>query len=302
MLLKPKVAVLLASYNGAAWLELQLRSIIACEDVNPHIFLSDDGSSDETVQIAKSVCGDRLTLLPLKRQGSAGQNFIRLVLDAQWHGFDYVCLSDQDDIWNSGKLVRAVEALQTNEAAAYSSDITAFWPNGARKYIRKSQRQRRWDHLFESAGPGNTFVWPVSQADFLRSFLKAADPTILNKVALHDWAFYAIFREAGKSWYIDDYSGLEYRQHGDNVLGAATGLKAIRSRLVLMRNGWYRRQILCIAALAGADNPVIDYLRAPRLHRALKAVIMARECRRKISDAGTLALLFCVMLFKKENN
>jgi len=297
---RPKIAVLLATYNGAEWLEVQLRSILACIDVDIHIFMSDDGSTDGTIEIAKDVCGSRLTLLPPNPKGSAGQNFIRLMLDAQWNGFDYVCLSDQDDVWNRGKLARAVYALKTNDAAAYSSDVTAFWPNGVRRYIHKSQRQRRWDYLFESAGPGNTFVFPISQACFLRSFLKAADHSILCSISLHDWAFYAIFREAGKLWYIDEHSALDYRQHENNVVGASNGFKAIRSRLKLMGNGWYRQQIDHIAKLSGAENPVIDFIRAPGLRGALVAITKVRECRRKASDAGVLALLFFILAFIRE--
>lgn len=296
----PKVAVLMASYNGAEWIAPQLQSILDCEGVTTHIFLSDDGSTDGTVQIAQDICGDRLTLLPEKHQRSAAQNFIRLVLDAPWDGFNYVCLADQDDIWSPDKLARAVTVLEEKGVAAYSSDITAFWPDGRRQYIRKSQPQRLWDHLFESAGPGNTFVWPMSQADFLRAFLKKADPKIRGQIAFHDWAFFAIFREAGKSWHIDTRSGLEYRQHGENVIGVAKGLKAVSKRVGLMRNGWYRRQVLCLAALTEADNPVIDYMRAPRLGRALAAAMRARQCRRRAADAAVLAVMLCLMAFYRK--
>lgn len=299
---KPKVAVLLASYNGAQWLEAQVLSILACEGVAPHIFLSDDGSTDGTVHIAKEICCDRLTVLPPSPQGSAGQNFIRLMLDTPWDGYDYVCLADQDDVWNADKLARAVAVLRNTGAAAYSSDITAFWPDGRQQYIRKSQPQCRWDYLFESAGPGNTFVWPMAQANFLRAFLMHADPVLRGQIALHDWAFYAIFREAGKSWHIDAHSGLAYRQHGENVLGASKGLKAVWARLDLLRNGWYRRQILCLAALTETRCPMINYIRAPRLSQALVATLRARQCRRKTSDAFVLALVFCLMALSKEKN
>ena len=298
----PTVAVLLASFNGAQWLEEQLRSILACNGVSVQIFLSDDGSTDNTVELAQEICGDRLTVLPFEPRGSAGQNFIRMIMDAEWDGCDYVCLADQDDIWNVDKLARAVAVLRETGAEAYSSDVTAFWPDGRQKYIRKSQPQRRWDHLFESAGPGNTFVWPLSQAKFLRDFLRGANPDIRGRIALHDWAVYAIFREAGKAWHIDARSGLAYRQHGENVLGAARGGRAIRARLDLLGNGWYRRQVLCVAALVGAQNPMIDYMRAPRLGRALGAILRAHQCRRKTSDAGALALVFCLMAFSKEQS
>ena len=42
----PRIAVLLASMNGARWLPDQIRSILDQKGVDVQIFVSDDGSSD----------------------------------------------------------------------------------------------------------------------------------------------------------------------------------------------------------------------------------------------------------------
>lgn len=296
---QPKIAVLLASYNGAEWIEAQMRSILDAKDVQTHIFLSDDGSTDDTVAIANRVGAAALTVLEADPQGSASQNFFRLVRDAQWDDFDYVALADQDDVWRPEKLRRAIDKIKGENLSAYSCDITAFWPDGRRLYIKKSQPQQRWDHLFEGGGPGNTFVWPRAEADFLRRKLSDTDPALLRSLDFHDWVFFAVFREAGKHWLIDDYSGLDYRQHDLNVMGAANGLTAVMTRLKMFRKGWYSDQVLLIADMVGAENPVLDYLRKPGPARFWVPIVYARHCRRKTSQAVGLAVALATMAFGK---
>lgn len=297
----PRVAVLMATYNGAAWIEDQLRSILGSKDVDVHLFISDDNSTDETVVIAQKICGAKITLLAHKPQGGAAQNFIRLILDADWQGFDYVSLSDQDDVWEAHKLSRAIAEIKRLNLDGYSSDITAFWPNGEKDYIRKSQPQRKLDYLFESAGPGNTFVWPLGGASFLRSRLRDVDVNELSRISLHDWLFYAVFRAAGKRWLIDAISGLDYRQHDKNVMGAASGLPAIFKRLELLRNSWYRNQIITVSAITGISNPLVDYINNPKPWRFWVPLRYFRECRRRPLEAAALLLFLLLLPYRKQD-
>lgn len=297
----PRVAILLASYNGAEWIGRQIESILGNRGVHPHIFLSDDGSSDNTVEVARRVAGRCLTVLPFDPRGSAAQNFIRLVKEAPWDDFDYVALSDQDDIWLPDKLSRAIALIRERDLAAYSSDVTAFWPDGRRRYIRKSQPLRRWDHFFESAGPGNTFVFTNREAVFLRKELDEADPAKLQAIERHDWLFYAYFREASKHWLIDNVSGLEYRQHEANVVGAAKGIKAKLIRFDLANNGWYRSQILAIGDLTRASNTVINYVKRPQIRQWWKLLLHGRALRRRLSEAFAVGILLAIMaVLRKE--
>lgn len=297
----PRAAVLLASYNGADWIETQITSILASEGVAAHIFLSDDGSSDDTIAMAEKAAGDRLTLLPFNPAGSAGLNFVRLIKEAEWDGFDYIALADQDDIWEPRKLARAVAAIQDQNLSAYSSDIMAFWPDGRREYIRKSQPQRRWDHLFESAGPGNTFVFPARDASYLRDKLHSADPEKLRMADRHDWLFYAYFREGGRRWLIDTVSGLDYRQHSSNVVGAATGIRARLARFSLVNEGWYRSHILMVGDLTDACNPIIDYVRRPRVRHWWRLLVNARSFRRDLKESIAVAIILAMMALPRKD-
>ncbi|WP_395392882.1 glycosyltransferase [Novosphingobium sp. BL-8A] len=294
------MAVLLASYNGADWIGEQIQSILRSEGVDCHIFLSDDGSGDDTVNVARCEGGERLTLLPIAPRRSAAQNFIRLVQEAEWDGYDYVSLADQDDRWFPDKLAKAVRAIETHDLAGYSSDVQAFWPDGRRRYIRKSQPLRRFDYLLESAGPGSTFVFPAKAANFLRMQLNKADTETLGGIERHDWLFYAYFREASMPWLIDATAGLDYRQHESNVVGAAAGLRARLARLDLVSNGWYRSQILAVGKLTGASNALLEYLRKPEVKSWGKLLAHSREYRRRLSEACAITLLLMAMAIGKK--
>jgi rhamnosyltransferase len=294
----PKIAVLLATYNGAEFVAEQVRSILAQEGVNVHIFLSDDGSRDETVSSVQAITTDNLTVLTPKSSGSAAQNFIRLVMDADWDEFDFVCLADQDDIWRPTKLRRAVDVISERDCAAYASSVTAYWPDGREVYVRKSKPQRKYDYIFEAGGPGCTMVVPTEQARFLRNRLGAMDANELNLVNHHDWLFYSIFRHAERPWCIDKVSGLMYRQHTKNVLGASNGVKAKLARLRLIASGEYLSQLLCLARLVGIDNVITRVLQAQSPLRWLALAPQLFEFRREPKEAINLYFVLLLLLIR----
>lgn len=300
MIKAPTVAVLVASHNGDAWIAEQIQSIIDSSNVLVHIFLSDDNSGDDTEALARALAKDRIKVLPKRRLGSAAANFFRLILDSGFDDYDYVALSDQDDIWRPEKLQRAISTIEQVKCDAYSSDVIAFWPNGRRKYIRKSHPMREHDYLFESAGPGNTFVFPASQAKWLRESIAEIDPAELARISLHDWMIYALFRSRNKKWFIDSYAGLFYRQHDQNVLGASVGMKSALARIGMMRRGWYRWQILHIARICGVRNDILEYIEKPTISRSWIAASHATKCRRRFRDAFVVSayLLFLPLILR----
>lgn len=93
-----------------------------------------------------------------------------------------------------------------------------------------------------------------------------------------------------------------YRQHGQNELGARDGLSAIRHRLVMIRNGWYARQIEAasrIYILAGGNDKACLGLAKQFLEQVEKASMARRlslciavllHGRRRLVDRGILAL------------
>lgn len=282
----PYVAVLLAAYNGIAWIEEQLASIQRQTGVRVSIFISVDSSTDGTDEWCRSYSANNLdvtVLPPAGRFGGAARNFFRLIRDVDFSCFDFVAFSDQDDIWLEHKLQRATAKLQEDGFDAYSSNVTAFWPDGRRLLLDKAQPQVRWDHLFEAAGPGCTYVLNRSLADaFKDSLISNWDEA--QAVSLHDWYCYAFARSHGFRWFIDPMPGLEYRQHAGNQVGANTGVNALLARLKAITNGWWPEQVLLIDRLT-AKAPILAPRSTSRPSRTfLKLVSKANLCRRRRRD------------------
>ena len=248
---KPRIAVCLAAYNGVRHLRQQLDSIWSQDRVCVTVFVSVDVSSDGTEQWLNEygAINTQCVLLPMgERFGGAAQNFFRLLREVDFSEFEYVAFADQDDIWLPAKLHRAVQRLKESGAQGYSSDVIAFWEDGRTRLVRKAYAQRKWDYLFESAGPGCTFVLQKGLAAEVQAFLRNhIDAT--RSVGLHDWFCYAFARAGGYRWYIDAQANMLYRQHGANQVGVNVGWRAFLWRVGQVLNGWGLDQARLIGML-----------------------------------------------------
>lgn len=299
-MLKPEIVVLLATHNGDAYIEEQLNSIQNQLGIEVSILASDDCSFDLTPKLLNETpaVDRRIILLPSLKLGSAVANFFRLIRDADLSGFDYVALSDQDDIWDSEKLSHAVQAMLEHKADAYSSNVTAFWPNGKQKLINKAQPQQQWDYMFESAGPGCTFVMAKKLVLAVQQFL-TENQEACRQVALHDWFIYAFARSRGFKWFIDYESHMLYRQHAGNVVGANVGFNAKLARWKKLCDGWLIEQALLIANLLGYTDawPMVKLQRYHLLDR-LALIANVKKLRRRLRDRIVLAFFLLLPLKK----
>jgi rhamnosyltransferase len=285
--INPKIAVLLAAYNGLDFIEKQIKSILLQVGVDVVIFLSVDRSSDGTNEwcVALADSHPNVKVLPYgERFGGAGANFYRLLRDIDLKGFDYLSFSDQDDIWHPEKLLRAHCLLTERGADGYSSNVTAFWPSGKVRLVNKAFPLRSYDFLFESAGPGCTYVLRSNLAYCLQEMVCNADARLF-KVDYHDWLIYAYARTHGFQWVIDEWSSMQYRQHANNQIGVNSGWRSFWLRVSKVLNGYGFEQALLISELVQASSyPVVLHgLRSGRLGY-LWLCLCAHKCRRKRVD------------------
>lgn len=255
-----RVLVLMATRNGSAWIEPQIESIAAQRgDFQLGVAVCDDGSTDDTMPRLVG-CAQKLSL-PLtvvrtrRAGGSAGRNFFRLIDAADLDNCDFVALADQDDIWNDGKVQRAIDQLRAHGASGYSAAVTAFWPNGRTVVMSQSSRTTCGDHLFEGAGQGCSFVLTAELLRTIRRDLRNS-VHVVHLVHYHDWTLYALSRTHDAKWRFDDWSCLQYRQHSANDTGARVTFSGIGRRLHLIRSGWYGEQVCHIAQIcARVESP-----------------------------------------------
>jgi len=291
-------AVCLAAYNGMAYIAEQIESILLQKNVEFQIFISVDQSTDGTEdRLAEwAVSEPRLTLLPFGPHfGGAGPNFYRLLRDVDLTGFDYLSFADQDDLWRPEKLWRAHSLMSELDAVGYSSNFTAFWPTGETRLVNKAWPQRSWDFLFESAGPGCTYVIHSSLALPLQQLVRNADKKVL-RVDYHDWLTYAFARSHNLPWVIDSWSSMQYRQHAHNQIGVNAGWRSFWLRVRKILSGYGFEQSLLIADLVQASSlPVMQRgLRGGRLGY-LWLAFRATQCRRKRMDQMWF-FISCVLL------
>jgi rhamnosyltransferase len=282
-----RFAVCLAAYNGAQFVAEQIDSILHQRGVDLQLFVSVDQSIDGTEsQLAQwARVEPQLTLLPFgHRFGGAAPNFFRLLRDIDLAGFDYLSFADQDDVWHPDKLWRAHHVMTNQRAAGYSSNFTAFWPSGKECRINKAWPQRKWDFLFESAGPGCTYVLDRRLARAFQELVRAADERLL-RIDYHDWLAYAFARAHNYRWVIDDWSSMRYRQHANNQIGVNAGWDSFLLRAQRVLAGYGFEQSRLIAELVGVSSITVVKrgLRGGR-PGCLWLALQARHCRRKPLD------------------
>ncbi|MBD1577789.1 glycosyltransferase [Vibrio sp. S11_S32] len=292
-----KVCILLATYNGGKYISTQLDSILAQVGVSVDIYISLDVSKDDTLEIINDYMGkyENIKLLPYgEKFGSAGKNFFHLIQNVPFDDYDYVSFSDQDDIWLDDKLIESVNFMSKHQAHAYSSNVTAFWSDGREKVIVKSAPQVEFDYIFESAGPGCTFVFSQEAIKSIRGKLKS-NIEEQDNLWLHDWFCYSFCRTNGFKWVIDPVSRMRYRQHSDNVVGANSGLKSILTRVTSVLSEDAFIKVINQANYLDQNNKPLKLLRANDSLSLLKLAFLGGKCRRKSLEK--IMFFFAVILF-----
>ncbi|MGR5431114.1 glycosyltransferase [Vibrio astriarenae] len=295
-----KVCVLMAVYNGSQYLDEQISSILGQSKVDVELYIRLDPSTDNSESIIRRYSDKYENIHPIfpsAPSGSAGQNFFNLMLDVDFESYDYVAFADQDDIWFNNKLSRADESIIEHDAAGYSGDVIAWWESGKQQKIVKSSPQGKYDYLFESAGPGCTFVLRIDLARELKHYLKSLGDDV-KSLWLHDWFCYAFARSRGYNWFIDDKPMMKYRQHDSNSVGANSGLSALNSRLSEVLSGCaFDKVMFQASALKICEEKPIQLLLHNRLSSSIRLAFYANQCRRRFVDKLFFALAMIVHAF-----
>lgn len=107
------ISVCLASYNGEEYIYRQVNSILAQLDENDELIISDDSSTDRTIEIVESFKDSRIVVLKGNKFHSPVLNFENALKHAKG---EFIFLSDQDDVWLDGRVKEATKLLARGEA------------------------------------------------------------------------------------------------------------------------------------------------------------------------------------------
>jgi len=224
-----------------------------------------------------------------ERFGSASSNFFHLFRKVDFSGFDYICLSDQDDIWEPYHLENSIKTIIGNNCDGVSSNLRLIYKNSDKKVIlNKSQKQTKYDYFFGSIGAGCTFVISHKLAIEFKNFaIKNVDK--LNYIFGHDWVIYAFARSNNFLWVARNEVTVNYRQHENNSLGANFGITAKISRFHMIKSGWYKDQVVRIINVI---SPSQIFLIKP-----IKRILNFWSYRRSVPDKFLMLLIFISGLF-----
>ena len=102
----PKIAVLLAGYNGQKYIQEQVLSLLSQRKVLVEIFIRVDGESEIFIEFISRLAKQFKNIHYIKGDviSSSSSNFYNLILGMSSYDFDYYAFCDQDDVWLDNKL------------------------------------------------------------------------------------------------------------------------------------------------------------------------------------------------------
>lgn len=239
---KPKVHILLASYNGSAYIGQQIESIINQTYNNWTLTISDDGSTDNTVDIITGHIKeypDTIRLINGPRQGSATKNFFHLINKSQTEdASDLFAFCDQDDVWLDKKLELAVNwhIKNLNQSFRLYCSRTQIVDHNLNTigFTQKINREPSFENaIVQNIASGNTMI--ISTA--VLEVLKKINP---NHSVWQDWTTYLAATAMGGIVKFDKTPTLLYRQHTDNLVGGNDSYFKKINRFINLLTGSYK--------------------------------------------------------------
>ncbi|MGH7044503.1 MAG: glycosyltransferase, partial [Acetobacteraceae bacterium] len=238
----PTVAVLLATYNGQAFLPEMLRSLEQQTHRDWVLYWRDDGSGDRTAATMEDFIAriGPARARQVRDPGRLGatESFFRLLRAAAAEGQELLSFADQDDVLLPEKLARGVGALRdVGGPALYFARQWQVDP--ALRKLGVSPLRRP---AFPAALTQNAVTGCTAMLNRPAALLVARSRPPAN--SYHDWWCYLLLSAAHARLISDDAPVILYRQHPMNAVGAP------RSKL---RRG--------VAALRRGRSAFIDLLR-----------------------------------------
>jgi GT2 family glycosyltransferase len=209
---KPKISVCMAAYNGERFVQAQLETILPQLDVHDEVIIVDDASTDGTVEQIKRLQDDRIALIQHSTRKGAVATFEDAILSASG---DILFLSDDDDLWATGKVQKYLAAFASNpDVRVVTSKVSQIDQNGAPTNDPRLRLRNEFAAGFVSNLIRNNYQG--SAMAFRASLLPEILPFPTDLYVLHDvWIGTRNAISSGKTSFIDD-ALLLYRRHGGN--------------------------------------------------------------------------------------
>jgi glycosyltransferase involved in cell wall biosynthesis len=203
---KPLISIALATYNGEKYLVQQIETLLHQTYLNIEIVVSDDGSTDNTINILESYAKKTNNFFVFKNAGLHGikrnfENTLKYCKGA------YIALADQDDIWMPNKIERLFAAIGDNALSYHNSLFVDDAGNSLQRTFATRLNMYEGDDgrafLFCNCVSGHAMLFRRDLLDIVLPFADAVH---------HDWWLAFIAAENGGIKYVDEVL-VHYRQH-----------------------------------------------------------------------------------------
>ena len=258
-----KIAILLATYNGGKYIWEQLESLFQQSRSDFHLYVRDDGSSDDTMKIVgqfHEMYPDRVTILKdSQKHRGAAKSFMYLLENVD---SEYYMFCDQDDIWLPEKIektftqMKDIEKVITEKGtAAQKVPILVATDLGVvdeqLNLITYSFNKDLKIDVFRKHPELICVRHVVTGCTMMfNRATKLASLPMSPRATMHDeWVALCVHFKGGVISIIDD-SPILYRQHTSNTLGAEQARKGFFARATA-RAG--QRQFFQVAKLLHKD-------------------------------------------------
>lgn len=124
---RPKVSVCIATYNGAKYIDSQIRSVISELVDGDEIVIIDDSSVDQTVNIVRGICSPFIKLIQSSNNAGVNRAFESAL---KYSVGEIIFLCDQDDIWEPGRVNVFLEAFSGSKALVVASNFSLIDQDG----------------------------------------------------------------------------------------------------------------------------------------------------------------------------
>lgn len=224
-----KVDILLATYNGEKYLQEQLNSILNQSYTDFKLLISDDKSTDKTINILKKYekMDNRIKVFYQKKNLGYIKNFEFLIKKST---NNFIMFSDQDDIWRINKIESQLAYLLESKVDLVYSDVELV--NQNLSPIDKSYYEilniaplegNKWKNiLFRNPIIGNTVIVKKELLDQIRE---------IPKEIPHDW-YIGIIASMRNGIKFQNIPLTKYRIHSNNTSGVQTNVNSLKTKLL----------------------------------------------------------------------
>jgi glycosyltransferase involved in cell wall biosynthesis len=290
---RPTISVALCTYNGAAYVEQQLRSILAQTHAVDEIVVSDDGSSDDTLQVvSRTLEGVAASVVVIENPTPLGvtANFEQAIERTTG---DIVVLSDQDDVWHPHRIENALAAFEAGDALVHFTDAQLVDAAGVPLDLTLFESLEVTDATLTAMRDGHAFGTLLKRnlatgatLAFRRDLLADAMP--FPREWVHD-EWLTILAAARERIAASRELSIDYRQHGENQIGVVRPTLRRKIARVLQPRGdrnrglEVRTRVLVERLIElGSDELVVEAARAKLEIERFRAALPANRLKRVV--------------------